>query len=172
MLKVSQPLKAAISRQERAERSARFASDPRNAHLARMLISQEVHEWCSRLIRYPEKRLSHRSEGIFETVQHAISYVERVIDAEKSCIVFGYDLDVDASLLMPKAEAFTTIRERNTILSMDGLILSNVNVTSTFILDFEDADEQRCLSRVFCSVMGEMALNPRFPGSHEGLSAN
>jgi hypothetical protein len=129
-----------------------------------MQLPQEVHEWCRDLIRNPEKRLSHRREWTFESIEDALNYVEDAIDAEKSCVVFGYDLDKDISLLMPVSLAFSAFRELNTLLSVDGVIFANVNITSFFILDYEDADSERSLSRVFCSTVGEIALDPKFPG--------
>lgn len=172
MLSVIQSEKEVSSRRKRAVKIAEFTHDLRNHDIAGMILPQEVHEWCVDLICHPEKRLSHRREWTFDSILYAINYVERAINAESRCLVFGYNLDTDISLMMPKEVAFTNLRERNTILSVDGVILANVNITSLFILDYEDANREMSLSRVFCSAIGEVALDPKFPGAREDRQAN
>lgn len=145
-----------VARRERSDRVQRLQDKLENSGVDFFILPQEVHEWCINLIRCPDKRFSFRSEKRFSDIKAAIEFVKANNNFGETCIAFGYNIDIDASFCMKSASFLDIISNYNTILSMDGVVVTNIHVTSGYILDFEDADDTSSLGIVHCSILGEL----------------
>jgi hypothetical protein len=151
-----------VARRERSDRVQRLQDKLENSGVDFFILPQEVHEWCINLIRHPDKRFSFRSEKRFPDMKVAIEFVRSNNNFGEMCIVFGYNIDIDASICMRSTSFFDIISSYNTIFSMDGIVVTNVHVTSGYIFDFEDADDVSSLGNVHCSILGELALGAQW----------